>query len=144
MKTLLALSFLLLGMIAHADIPGYTQVSDEKVYDYKKAIYSAIQAAPNASSACNPNWLNEAFHMTSEVFVKDGSQQPLLIFNSFFGYAGMEMRRLIFTTAADLKTLTKVQAEVYHWEQFNNGTLANPEFKMDYVIKGQWDCARHP
>jgi hypothetical protein len=142
MKTFISLAVLLCGLSVHAQIPGYTQVPEEKMADYKRAVATALQYNQSAANACDPNWTNQAFNMTSEIFVKNGNAQPLLIFNSYFGPADQEMHRLVFFTSPDLKSVTKVLAEVYEFMQTNTGDLANPVFTNDYVLKGQWDCSR--
>lgn len=142
MKFVLVMMAFALGLNAQATLPGYNKVPDDKIDQYKKAFRAAIQQNPDVITACDPQWVRNMFNFSSEVLVSTNNSQPLVLFNTYYPTAVESLHRLAFFTSADLKTLTKVHAEIYALEEVNTGDLANPVFVEDYVIKGRWDCAR--
>lgn len=146
MKTLLVLLTLVLGFTASASVQypnGYKLVSDEKMDDYKKAVVKALNENFNAIGGCDLRWVNDTLARVEDILLSETSAQPLLIYNSYYyGINDERMHRLIFTSDASLKKITKVEAEIYKKGEINQGDLSNPDFVEDYILQGKWNCAR--
>ena len=132
-----------LSAFASVQFPtGYSRVADEKMEDYRKALIEAVNANPDVLAACNASWISDTFQNAEDILKNDQSGQPLLIFNRYYEVAESIIQRLIFTTDPSLKKVTKVDAEIYKKMEVNQGDLANPIFVEDYVLQGQWNCAK--
>lgn len=123
------------------DLPGYTKAPEEKINDYRKALWASFAKNPDTVNGCDSRWLQTTMDFVSEVWVNSTSAQPLLVTSSFY-QGGNLMHRLVIVTTPDLKTVTQVFAEIYEMGEVNKGDLANPIIVDDYVIKGKWSCAR--
>jgi hypothetical protein len=124
-----------------SDLPGYTMAPEEKINDYRKALWTSFANNPDTVNGCDPKWLRQTMDYIEEVWVNSTSGQPLLVTNSFYQGRTL-MHRMLIATTPDLKTITQVFAEVYEMGEVNKGDLANPIIVEDYVIKGKWSCSR--
>ncbi len=119
---------------------GYDPVTEDRQDDYIKATSQAFVNQPKVVQACDYRWIQAVLYYPDDILLAKKPGQPLLMYNRLDTGNSQIMYRMTVQTAADLKTIQEVHAQVFSLEETNTGDLANPVYVQDWVKKSDINC----